>query len=132
MDTRTKKEIDSALNACGRNESFSDMLLRLMDEQHLTGPELYKAANVSKSVFSKLTSDRGHTPRKHIALALVLSLELDLKEAKGFLEKAGYALSDYIRSDVIVSYCISEQINDVDEVNSILHAYDLPLLGSRQ
>ena len=132
MNKKVKGEIDSVICAGDRNESFSDMLLRLMKEKQLTGPELYKAANVSKSVFSRLTSERGHTPRKHIALAFALSLKLDQHEAEAFLKKAGYALSDFIRSDVIVSYCISEEINDVDEVNGILHAYDLPLLGSRR
>ena len=132
MNRKQSEELKKTLDNSVRGESFSDMLLRIMKEQDLTGPEVYKPANVSKSVFSKLASDRDHTPRKHIALALAISLKLGQEEMKDFLAKAGYALSDYIRSDVIVSYCISQEITDVFEVNDILDMYGLPLLGSRK
>lgn len=126
------RNLKEVLENRAETESFSDMMLRIMKEQDLTGPEVYKAANVSKSVFSKLSSDRNHVPRKHISLALTISLQLDPEETELFLKKAGYALSDYIESDVIVSYCISQGIKDVYEVNKILYMYGLPLLGSRR
>lgn len=127
-----REGIKDAMDARKSKESFSDMVLRIMKEQDMTGPDVYKAANVSRSVFSKLASDKEHVPRKHIALAIALSLHLDTDEIEELINKAGYALSDYVESDVIISYCISKDIKDVFEVNQILHLYGLPLLGSRR
>lgn len=111
-------------------ESFSQAVLRLIDEKGMTDPECYHKANISKAVFSSLRTNVNYKPSKQTALALALALELDLEETKKLLEKAGLALSHSYKGDVIVEYFILQGCYDVFAVNEVLFSYDQLLLGN--
>ncbi len=112
------------------DESFSSMLLRLIDRQHKTDVEIYKKANLDRKLFSKIRSNDGYMPSKRTAIALAMALELPLIETEAFLKHAGYALSRSQKSDVIIEYFILHHIYDVHQINQILFKYDQPLLGA--
>jgi len=133
--TKIKKGMSSTMSV-NRNidhlmdqmeETFSQRLLRMIDERGMTDSEAYTKAYVDRRHFSKIRKDINYVPNKKTVLAFTIALELSLDEAKDLLASAGFALSRSSKTDIIVAYFLQNKIYDMFEIIDVLDAYGQPV-----
>ena len=93
------RNIESLMGQIG--ETFSQRLLRLIDERGMSDSEVYHKAYVA--------------------------LELSIDEAKDLLNCAGFAFSKSSKMDIIIAYFLQNKIYDMFEINEILYEYGQPI-----
>ena len=120
-----KRRIDDLIDEL--DETFSQRLLRLIEERGLTDSEVYNKAFVDRRHFSKIRNDEDYTPKKKTVLAFAIALGLSLDETKDLLDTAGFSLSRSSKRDVIVRYFLEQGIYDMFEINEVLYDYGEPI-----
>ena len=111
---------------------FTETLLKLIDQTGKKDSEIYKRANISKQHFSKIRNNPNYKPTKPTAIALALALELDLDATKDLIGRAGYALTNSSKFDLIIRYFIEQGNYNVVEINMALYEFDQMLLGGKE
>lgn len=109
---------------------FTETLLRLIDQTGKKDSQIYKKANLSKQHFSKIRNNPNYKPTKPTAIALALALELDLEATRDLIGRAGYALTNSSKFDLIIRYFIEQGNYNVVEINVALYEFDQVLLGA--
>lgn len=116
-----RKKLEDVL--AKKEETFSQMLLRLIDKKDLKDSDVYKRANIDRRLFSKIRADEDYVPSRKTAISFCLALQLDLDETKKLLATAGYALSASSRFDLIIMYLIETKEYNVHFANIVLDDY---------
>ena len=109
---------------------FTETLLKLIDKTGKKDAEIYKKANISKQHFSKIRNNPDYKPTKPTAVALALALELNLEETRDLIGRAGYALTNSSKFDLIIRYFIENRNYNIVEINVVLFEHDQMLLST--
>ncbi|MBQ2657913.1 MAG: macro domain-containing protein [Erysipelotrichaceae bacterium] len=111
------------------DESFSECLIRMIDERGLLDPEVYKKANIDRKHFNHIKNTKNYRPKKKTAVALAIGMKLNIRDTNTLLERAGYVLTSASKFDLIIRYCIEKKIYNIFDVNELLFAHDQETLG---
>ncbi|MDO4940728.1 MAG: helix-turn-helix transcriptional regulator [Erysipelotrichaceae bacterium] len=99
--------------------TFSETLLKLIDERKLSDSQAYGKANIDRRLFSKIRSNKNYNPSRNTVLAFCIALNLDIDTAEDLLERAGYALGHSTNSDLIIRLFLEKKkdytLFDVDD-----------------
>jgi hypothetical protein len=111
-------------------KGFRDLLFKFIDDNNQVDAEVYKKALLDRRLFSKIRSNEDYHPNKKTVIALLLALKLELEQGLQLLKAAGYSLSESSVFDLVIVYCVTHKLYDLDKVNEILQEMRLTPLGS--
>lgn len=114
-----------------RDVGFAETLLDLIDKTGKKDSEIYGRANVSRQHFSKIRNNPDYRPTKPTAVAFAIALELDLEQTKDLIGRAGYALTNSSKFDVIIRFFIESGNYNMMDINTTLFEFDQTLIGSQ-
>ena len=128
LPTGTKGDILASLKDFidkNRNrETFSTMLEQFRVEKEMTTSQLYNGAWVQKQLYSKIIGNRDYHPKKSTVIAFGLSLRLDKDSMDKLLETAGYRFSNSCIADLVILFCIENNLFNLHDVNDLLDSFN--------
>ncbi|MDO5516565.1 MAG: hypothetical protein Q4F66_03350 [Clostridium sp.] len=124
----TVRKLEDLIN--NLDETFSEMVLRLIDEKGYTDVEVYKRANIDRKLFSKIRNNKNYNPTKKTVIALAIGMKLSLDESVDLLQKAGYSFSNSSKFDVIMKYFFEKREYDLFTINEALLCFEQPMLST--
>jgi hypothetical protein len=124
MNTKIQKYLNQF-----KSSSFSELLFSYIDSSGLTDAEVYKKVFIDRKLFSKIRCNENYIPKKENIIKLGLSLSLNKEKMNKLLSSAGYSLSTTNDFDLIISFCIENNIYDITVVNDYLYTFGSTILN---
>ena len=112
-----------------KTSSFSELLFDLIDKKGLTDVEVYKSVSIDRRLFSKIRCNENYIPKKENVIKLCLALTLKKDEVIELLDSAGYSLCTNNSFDLIISFCLENNIYDINIVNDYLYIFTNTILN---
>jgi hypothetical protein len=116
-----KNDIKAYLNQ-NKWKNFSELLFSYIDETGCKDSEIYKKVDIDRKLFSKIRCG-DYIPKRSNVIKLCLSLRLDKVKFNNLLNSAGYSLNNNTDFDLIISYCIENNIYDFNIINDYLYTF---------
>ena len=110
--------------------SIYDYIIHYCDQTKVDEVDLYKKASIPRSTFSKIRCMPGnnYNPSKYPTIVcLALAMKLNVEDFQVFMNLAGYHLSNSVKTDCVVMYCVEHSIFTVEEVDDYME----DLIGKR-
>lgn len=104
------------------SKSFSEILFLFIDKSGHKDSEIYKEVDIDRKLFSKIRCNDNYIPRKNVIVKLCLALRLKKNDFNKLLKSAGYSLSNS-RFDLVISYCLDNNVYDLYQVNDYLYTF---------
>lgn len=127
----TEEEIRKAkenLKNFRREKTFRELLFEYIDNGNLKDSDVYNCAKVDRRTFSKIRNNKYYHPNINTVIRLGFALHLCLYDLEQLLKSANYSLCFNNYFYITIAYCLENKIFDIDQVNDILYACELPLL----
>ena len=100
---------------------FKTYLFSLIDKKGFKkDSDVYNKAGISRQRYNKVINGKAE-PSLPFTLRLAFALELDNKECKYLLKKAGFTLASSSKFALTIRYFIENKIYNIDDVNEILY-----------
>lgn len=126
-DPKVISQFENEITRC-KEESFSEALLKIIDEKGLKDSEVYKSVYISKQTFSKIRNANYH-PDRDTAILLCIALKLNLSDTNYLLRKLGYTIGTSSRRDLALKTFINYSIYNINDVDLLLRRFKIkPLL----
>ena len=124
MDYRRFRMKESCKDYLSRSESksFNEILFSFIDEKKVKDSEIYKKVDIDRKLFSKIRCSNNYIPRRNVIIKLCFALGLNKDNFNKLLNSAGYSLSSSI-FDLVIIYCLDNNIYDINIVNNYLYTY---------
>lgn len=116
-------DVDAFITQSKTNLNFQNTLQQLIADRKLENSAVYTKALIDRKFFSKIISNKDYVPKKMTVMALGLALGLKLDEYENFLASAGYAFMPSSKFDLIIKYCVINEIYNLVEVDMILDSH---------
>jgi hypothetical protein len=123
MKDKVKEYLDH-----NKSKNFNELLFSFIDESGCKDSEIYKRVDIDRKLFSKIRCSNDYIPRKNVIIKLCLALGLNKYDFNKLLNSAGYSLSDNKEFDLIISYCLDNNIYDINIINDYLYTYSNAVL----
>lgn len=106
-----------------KSKNFNELLFSYIDKSGFKDSEIYKKVDIDRKLFSKIRCNKNYIPKRNVIIKLCLSLKLNKYDFNKLLNSAGYTLKNNTNFDLIISYCIENNIYDYNIINDYLYTY---------
>lgn len=89
----------------------------------VTDVVVYKSVSIDRRLFSKIRCNEHYIPKKENVIKLCLALTLKKDEVIELLDSVVYSLCTNNNVDLIISFCLENNIYDINIVNDYLYTF---------
>ena len=105
--------------------SFGQVLFAYIEKKGVGEAGIFKRAGMDPGQFLRIRNDPHYQPGKNTVIALAMALELNKIETDRLLSAAGYSLSNCNTFDLVIHFCLENEIFGMEEINQSLHIFGL-------
>ena len=107
---------------CIKFKNFNDVLFYYINKSSHKDSEIHRCVDIDKKLFSKIRCNKDYIPRKNLIIKLCFAIRIDLYDSNILLKSSGYSLSNS-KFDLIITYCLNNNIYDLSVINDFLFTY---------